>query len=158
MSSDHRVGGLPLLRLSARGRHFRSRMVQRLSVNLAAWPAHLHFTLDIRVITSQTPVLCLMSSFLTLSRKEMPSIARSIDLCVTCSLAAEAFVSVNVYDPYVITGITHCSNTFLFKHIGRLLFRIFLSFPKAAHSRPIRRCISHVWLSRPMRIWWPRYM
>jgi hypothetical protein len=56
---------------------------QRPSVLLAICPAHCHLRSAIRQAMSVTLVLLRISSFLIRSRRETPSIALSIALCVT---------------------------------------------------------------------------
>jgi hypothetical protein len=78
--------GLPTLRLPVRGRHSRTFPPQRPSVLLAMCRAHCHLRSAIRRTMSVTLVLLRISSFLIRSRKETPSIALSIALCVTLIL------------------------------------------------------------------------
>ena len=85
MSSDHRVGGRHTLRLPRRGLHSRTRLLQRPSVLRQIWPAHCHFSLLILRAMSVTLVLSRITSFLILSARETPSIARSIACCTLCA-------------------------------------------------------------------------
>ena len=60
MSSIQRLGGRPTLLRPSLGVHSVERIVQRLSVIRATWPAHLHFILQIDSTESITLVFCLM--------------------------------------------------------------------------------------------------
>ena len=65
ISSVHRVGGLPQLRLSTLGLHSRSFFVHLPFSIIAICPAHLHFCFAMRSMMSSTPVRLRISSFLT---------------------------------------------------------------------------------------------
>jgi hypothetical protein len=59
--------------------HSRTRLPQRLSVLRLTWPAHCHFSMQIRCAMSMTLVLCRIIWFRIRSRRETPSIALSVD-------------------------------------------------------------------------------
>lgn len=76
MSSHHLVYGRLLLLRDSHDLHC-TRVLVHLRSSLATWPAHCHFSLATRSITSLIPVLLLISSFRTRSLRLIPNIALS---------------------------------------------------------------------------------
>ena len=111
------LGSRPTPRLPRRGLHSRTRLLQRLLVLRQIWPTRYHFNLLILRAMSVTLVLSRITSFLILSTREKPSIARSIVRCATFDLWASPTVSDHGSASYVITGRTQCSKTSVFKHL-----------------------------------------
>ena len=73
------------------------------------------------------------------------SILLSILVCAAAGLFCACLVSVQVSAPYVIAGSTHELYTFLFRHMARLLLKMFRCLAYAAQPAMIIRCISLSW-------------
>src|ERR1700727_2453670 len=63
---------------------------------------------------------------------------------VVFSLSCILLVTAHVWHPYIIAGCMHWLYTFLFRHIGILLFSISLYFANAPHPAAILLLISSV--------------
>jgi len=70
---------------------------------------------------------------------------RSILYCAADNFFSIFVVNVHVSAPYVITGRIHWLKTFLFKHVGSVLFIIVLHFSNACHLAVILLLISLSW-------------
>ena len=102
---------------------------------------------SISVILLYQCCLSLLSSYShmrLLSLLVIPSIHRSILLCVVWSRWVIAAFSTHVSLPYVRTGRMHWLNTFLFRAIAILDFRMWAFLPKALQPSYILRFTSFI--------------
>lgn len=116
MSSIYIFWRLPLPRLCVLGLHCMTILVHLLFGCLATWPAQLHYASAMHCPC--TPVRRSLSQLFILSRRLMPSIARSMTFWVTLSLFALFVVSVIASRPYASIGSMHMPFTFLLRFIG----------------------------------------
>lgn len=117
--------------LSSRGRFSRSCLVQRPSLYLPKYTAHLYFRLAI-LLTILLQIWCSEFCFLM-------TIQASIAVCIVFSFIQVLLVNVKVSAAYVITGNKHRSNIFRLRHIGGNCLGFGCSLPNTDQRRHIQR-------------------